>query len=203
MSTKEEYSYKIVLIGSTGTGKTQLLRLLEQGAPHGWQVHRFDNKGNMGHLDSAIFEHLPLKTPRVLAVSASSHWKEKGTATDRGNAPRFRGAEGAILVFSYEEPATFDELTDWLATYQQTTDRSRVLYLVGTHQPPTKDMGVFRRRVNAFIEEAKIAEYFEMARPDPPQAGRIFLRITEKFLAPQGAATREFLTTHGFTKIKH
>jgi GTPase SAR1 family protein len=198
MTVQGPFSYKIALVGSTGTGKTQLLRLLEQGTPKGWKATRFDYNGR----DSAVFEHLPLKTPRVLAVTASGPGKENGQTTASGNAQRFRGAEGAILVFSYEEPATFDELTDWLTVYQAEADSTRVLFLVGTHLPPTKDQGVFRRKVNAFIEQAKVDEYFEMARPDPVQSGRIFTRITER-LAPAGAATREFLTTSGITKVKH
>jgi hypothetical protein len=196
MSSPTEYSYKIAIIGSTGTGKTQLLRLLESSPPHGWQVKRYDNQGR----DSVIFEHLPLKTPRVLAVSGLSHPTERGTPTV--NLGRFRNAQGAILVFSYEEPSTFDNLSDWLTSFYSTADGSRVLFLVATHLAPTKDQGVFRRRVQAFCQSARVDEFFEMQRPDAAQVGRIFTRITER-LAPKGAVTRDFLTTRGFTKITH
>jgi hypothetical protein len=185
-----EFSYKVVLVGSTGTGKTQLLRLLEKGAPHGWEVHRFDHNGR----DGVVFQHLPLKTPKLLAVAASSHWRERGTNPSDGNKRTFRKAEGAILVFSWEEPKTFDELTDWLQVYQENAQDSRILFMVGTHHPPTKDSGEYRRKVEAFKERAGICEYYEMANPDPIQTGRIFKRITEQ-LAPAGATTRDFLTT--------
>jgi hypothetical protein len=193
-SKASDYSYKIAIIGSTGTGKTQLLRLLETAPPHGWAVKRYDNHGR----DSVVFEHLPLKTPRVLAVCGLSGASERGSPSV--NLGKFRGAQGAILVFSYEEPPTFDALTDWLSSFYSAADGGRVLFLVATHQPPTKDQGIFRRRVQAFCDSARVDEFFEMARPDSAQVGRIFTRMTER-LAPRGAATREFLTTHGFTKI--
>jgi hypothetical protein len=167
-----------------------LIRLLEQGCPAGWQAHRFEKAGR----DGVVFEHLPLKTPRLLAICASSHWRARGSNPTEGNKGAFRRAEGAILTFSWEEPKTFDELTDWLNAVKTNAQDSRVLFLVATHQAPTKDRGEFRRKVEAFCKTEGISEFYELPRPDAPQAGRIFKRITEK-LAPEGVATRDFLTT--------
>jgi hypothetical protein len=147
-----------------------------------------------------IFEHLPLKTPAVLAVCGLGGGSER--AAPLVSLGRFGSAQGAILVSSYEERATFDALADWLCSFYSAADGSRVLFLVATHQSPMKDQAVFRRMVQAFCDSALVDEFFKMARPDSAEVGRIFTGITER-LGPKGAATREFLTTDRLTKIKH
>jgi hypothetical protein len=127
-----------------------------------------------------IFKHLPLNPPVVLAVCGLGGGSERAAPTV--NLRRFDSTQGAILVFSYEERASFDALTDWLCSLYSVADGSRVLFLVATHQSPTKDQAVFKRRLQLFCDSALVDEFFEMVRPDSAQVARIFARIRERLV---------------------
>jgi small GTP-binding protein len=116
-----EIAYKVILVGSSGVGKTSLVQHLTD--------HTFSEQ-----LQSTVgveFRTWIARNPSGNDVKLNI-WDTAGQERFRSvSKAYFRNAVGAILVFAIDSESSFIDLDAWLADLHQAANPNAVILLVG------------------------------------------------------------------------
>ncbi|ONK79040.1 uncharacterized protein A4U43_C01F2250 [Asparagus officinalis] len=146
---KIDYVFKVVLIGDSAVGKSQLLA-------------RFSR--NEFSLDSKATIGVEFQT-RTLAIDhktvKAQIWDTAGQERYRAvTSAYYRGAVGAMLVYDMTKRVTFDHVARWLEELRSHADKNIVIMLIGNKSDlgtlravPTEDAKEFAEKENLFFME--------------------------------------------------
>ncbi|KAH7332045.1 hypothetical protein KP509_20G065400 [Ceratopteris richardii] len=138
---KIDYVFKIVLIGDSAVGKSQLLNRFARNE------FTLDSKATIGvefQTKTITIDHKTIK---------AQIWDTAGQERYRAvTSAYYRGALGAMLVYDVTKRPTFDHIARWLEELRSHADNNIVIILVGNKT----DLGTLR---TVFAEDAK--EYAE------------------------------------------
>lgn len=156
MATKEEeydYLFKVVLIGDSGVGKSNLLSRFTR------------NEFNL-ESKSTIGVEFATKAIQVdTKVVKAQIWDTAGQERYRAiTSAYYRGAVGALLVYDISKKITFENVERWLKELTDHAEPNIVIMLVGNKSDlrhkravPTEDAMAFAERNNlAFIETSAL-----------------------------------------------
>ncbi|RDX88734.1 Ras-related protein RABA2a [Mucuna pruriens] len=119
---EEEYDYlfKVVLIGDSGVGKSNLLS-------------RFTRNEFCLESKSTIGVEFATRTLEVEGKSVKAQiWDTAGQERYRAiTSAYYRGALGALLVYDVTKPTTFENVTRWLKELRDHADANIVIMLIG------------------------------------------------------------------------
>ncbi|XP_020597495.1 ras-related protein RABA2a [Phalaenopsis equestris] len=119
---EEEYDYlfKIVLIGDSGVGKSNLLS-------------RFTRNEFSLESKSTIGVEFATRTLQVEGrIIKAQIWDTAGQERYRAiTSAYYRGALGAILVYDVTKPTTFENISRWLKELRDHADSNIVILLIG------------------------------------------------------------------------
>ncbi|PVV05445.1 hypothetical protein BB560_000035 [Smittium megazygosporum] len=141
MNKEDEYDYlfKVVLIGDSGVGKSNLLSRFTRNE------FNLESKSTIGVEFATRGIEVDGKTIRAQI------W-------DTGNY--YRGAVGALLVYDIAKHSTFDNATRWLSELRSYSDKNIVIMLVGNKSDlrhlravPTDDAKQFAAENGLFFIE--------------------------------------------------
>lgn len=119
-STEPDYLIKIVLIGDTGVGKTNLLSRFSR------DQFNPDSKSTIGVEFATKTLELDGKTIKAQI------WDTAGQERYRAiTSAYYRGAIGALLLYDVSASLTFNSLTRWLKELRENADSNMVVMLVG------------------------------------------------------------------------
>ncbi|KAJ6810545.1 putative ras-related protein RGP1 [Iris pallida] len=153
-SQKIDYVFKVVLIGDSAVGKSQLLA-------------RFSR--NEFSLDSKATIGVEFQT-RTLAIDhktiKAQIWDTAGQERYRAvTSAYYRGAVGAMLVYDMTKRQSFDHVARWLDELRGHADKNIVIMLIGNKSDlgtlravPTEDAKEFAERENLFFMETSALE---------------------------------------------
>jgi small GTP-binding protein len=114
-------TYKIIVLGSTGVGKTAI-------------VQQLVDKAFFPSLQSTVgveFKSWPYRTSGGEEVKLNI-WDTAGQERFRSvSKAYFRNAIGALLVFAVDKESSYDDLDAWLSDLRQSSNPSAVILLVG------------------------------------------------------------------------
>ncbi|KAJ8643551.1 hypothetical protein MRB53_005299 [Persea americana] len=151
---KIDYVFKIVLIGDSAVGKSQLLARFAR--------HEFS-------LDSKATIGVEFQT-RTLAIDKKTVkaqiWDTAGQERYRAvTSAYYRGAVGAMLVYDMTKRPSFDHVARWLEELRGHADKNIVIMLIGNKSDlgtlravPTEDAKEFAERENLFFMETSALE---------------------------------------------
>lgn len=151
----EEYDYlfKVVLIGDSGVGKSNLLSRFTR------------NEFNL-ESKSTIGVEFATKSIQVDAKTIKAQiWDTAGQERYRAiTSAYYRGAVGALLVYDISKAATFENVERWLKELRDHAESNIVIMLVGNKSDlrhkravSTEDAMAFAQRNNlAFIETSAL-----------------------------------------------
>ncbi|KAG5229354.1 ras-related protein [Salix suchowensis] len=118
----EEYDYlfKVVLIGDSGVGKSNLLS-------------RFTRNEFCLESKSTIGVEFATRTLQVEARTVKAQiWDTAGQERYRAiTSAYYRGALGALLVYDVTKPTTFENVSRWLKELRDHADSNIVIMLIG------------------------------------------------------------------------
>ncbi|CAO2829893.1 ras-related protein RABA2a-like [Amaranthus tricolor] len=118
----EEYDYlfKVVLIGDSGVGKSNLLS-------------RFTRNEFCLESKSTIGVEFATRTLQVEGRNVKAQiWDTAGQERYRAiTSAYYRGALGALLVYDVTKPTTFDNVSRWLKELRDHADANIVIMLIG------------------------------------------------------------------------
>jgi small GTP-binding protein len=138
-------SYKFIIIGSSGVGKTCLLKRLIDG------TFTEDSASTIGvEFDSLILNIDNRKVKLQI-------WDTAGQERFRSiSKTYYRNAVGCILVFDLTDRKSFDSLTSWLNDVHALCDSNAVVQLIGNKS----DLSA--RRVVTMVEAEAFARQHQM-----------------------------------------
>jgi len=155
MSRDDEYDYlfKVVLIGDSGVGKSNLLSRFTR------------NEFNMESKSTIGVEFATRSVPCDGKTIKAQIWDTAGQERYRAiTSAYYRGAVGALLVFDISKKQTFENVDRWLTELRDHADSNIVIMLVGNkcdlrpqRQVPTEEAAAFAEKHSlSFIETSAL-----------------------------------------------
>lgn len=167
-----DYVFKVVVVGDSAVGKTQLLARFTR------DEFALDSKSTIGVEFQA--RTLTLHRKRVKAQIWDTAGQERYRAV---TSAYYRGALGAMVVYDVTRRATFEHVPRWVEELRAHADGSTVVALIGNKA----DMPAARREVAA-DEAARLAEeqglfFSEASALTGDNVERAFLTLLEEVFA--------------------
>ncbi|CAL9123128.1 unnamed protein product [Musa textilis] len=149
-----DYLFKLVLIGDSGVGKSNLLS-------------RFTR--NEFHLESKSTIGVEFATRSISVdgkVLKAQIWDTAGQERYRAiTSAYYRGAVGALLVYDVTRRTTFENVSRWLREMKDHTDPNIVVMLIGNKSDlrhlvavPTEDGKAYAERESLYFMETSALE---------------------------------------------
>ncbi|KAJ9174452.1 hypothetical protein P3X46_013093 [Hevea brasiliensis] len=151
---KIDYVFKIVLIGDSAVGKSQLLARFARNE------FSLDSKATIGvefQTKTIVIDHKTIK---------AQIWDTAGQERYRAvTSAYYRGAVGAMLVYDISKRQSFDHIAKWLEELREHADSNTIIMLVGNKSDletlravPTEDAKEFAQKENLFFMETSALE---------------------------------------------
>jgi len=148
-----DYLYKVVLIGDSGVGKSNLLS-------------RFTRNEFSLETKSTIGVEFATRSIQTEGKTIKAQiWDTAGQERYRAiTSAYYRGAVGALLVYDIAKYSTFKNVERWLAELRENADRNIVIMLVGNksdlrhlREVPTEEAKTFSEKQKlSFIETSAL-----------------------------------------------
>ncbi|KAF9665741.1 hypothetical protein SADUNF_Sadunf16G0155300 [Salix dunnii] len=151
---KIDYVFKIVLIGDSAVGKSQLLARFARNE------FSLDSKATIGvefQTKTLVIDHKTVK---------AQIWDTAGQERYRAvTSAYYRGAVGAMLVYDITKRQSFDHVAKWLEELRDHADNNIVIMLIGNKSDlgtlravPIEDAKEFAQKENLFFMETSALE---------------------------------------------
>lgn len=168
MATKDEeydYLFKVVLIGDSGVGKSNLLSRFTR------------NEFNL-ESKSTIGVEFATKSIQVDAKTVKAQiWDTAGQERYRAiTSAYYRGAVGALLVYDISKQITFENVERWLKELRDHAEQSIVIMLVGNKSDLRHKRAVTTEHAMAFAESNNLA-FIETSALDATGVDEAFRQI--------------------------
>ncbi|KAI9394280.1 hypothetical protein POPTR_005G073000v4 [Populus trichocarpa] len=148
-SQKIDYVFKVVLIGDSAVGKSQILARFARNE------FSLDSKATIGvefQTRTLVIDHKSVK---------AQIWDTAGQERYRAvTSAYYRGAVGAMLVYDITKRQTFDHIPRWLEELRSHADKNIVIILIGNKSDledqravPTEDVNEFAQKEGLFFLE--------------------------------------------------
>ncbi|XP_060186200.1 ras-related protein Rab11D [Lycium barbarum] len=151
---KIDYVFKVVLIGDSAVGKSQILARFARNE------FSLDSKATIGvefQTRTLVIQHKSVK---------AQIWDTAGQERYRAvTSAYYRGAVGALLVYDITKRQTFDHMPRWLEELRAHADKNIVIMLIGNKTDledqravPTEDAKEFAQKEGLFFLETSAME---------------------------------------------
>ncbi|KAF3450378.1 hypothetical protein FNV43_RR06458 [Rhamnella rubrinervis] len=183
----EEYDYlfKVVLIGDSGVGKSNLLS-------------RFTRNEFCLESKSTIGVEFATRTLQVEGRTVKAQiWDTAGQERYRAiTSAYYRGALGALLVYDVTKPTTFENVSRWLKELRDHADSNIVIMLIGNKTDlkhlravATEDAQSYAEKEGLSFIETSALEATNVERAFQTILGEIYRIISKKSLSSDEPAT--------------
>lgn len=178
-SQKIDYVFKIVLIGDSAVGKSQLLARFARNE------FNLDSKATIGVEFQTKTLEIDHKTVKAQI------WDTAGQERYRAvTSAYYRGAVGAMLVYDISKRQSFDHVAKWLEELRGHADNNIVIMLVGNKSDlgslravPTEDAKEFSERESLYFMETSALEATNVETAFTTVLTEIYRVVTKKSLA--------------------
>ncbi|XP_065860107.1 ras-related protein RABA3 [Euphorbia lathyris] len=165
---KIDYVFKVVVIGDSAVGKTQLLSRFTKNE------FCFDSKSTIG-------VEFQTRTINIKAkVIKAQIWDTAGQERYRAvTSAYYRGALGAMLVYDITKRVTFDHVARWVEELRAHADNSIVITLIGNKADLTDQRAVPTEDAVEFADDQGLF-FFETSALTGDNVERAFFRLLEE-----------------------
>lgn len=161
-------TYKIVVVGSSGVGKTAIVQRLVD------DVFSNDRASTIGVEFTCYTCKIGDETVKL------NIWDTAGQEKFRSvSKAYFRNAVGALLVFSYTDLSSFDELDTWLNDLQVLSIPNAVILLVANKTDLKESQAVSSSDAEAYAERNGIG-FIETSALNSTNITEAFVRLATK-----------------------
>ncbi|KAJ0734388.1 putative small GTP-binding protein [Helianthus annuus] len=192
-----DYLFKVVLIGDSGVGKSNLLS-------------RFTRNEFSLESKSTIGVEFATRTLQVEGKTVKAQiWDTAGQERYRAiTSAYYRGALGALLVYDVTKPTTFDNVSRWLKELRDHADSNIVIMLIGNKTDlrhlravATEDAQTFAGKEGLSFIETSALEAVNVEKAFQMILGEIYRIISKKSLAAAGNPTAGASVKQGETLV--
>ncbi|XP_074587162.1 ras-related protein RGP1-like [Curcuma longa] len=182
INQKIDYVLKVVLIGDSAVGKSQLLARFARNE------FSIDSKATIGvefQTRTLVIDEKTIK---------AQIWDTAGQERYRAvTSAYYRGAVGAMLIYDITKRQSFDHVARWLEELRSHADRNIVIMLIGNKSDlgslravPTEDAKEFAQRENLFFMETSALEATNVESAFQTVLTEIYRIVSKKSLAANG-----------------
>ncbi|XP_076943145.1 ras-related protein RABA1f-like [Bidens hawaiensis] len=173
-----DYLFKVVLIGDSGVGKTNLLSRFSK------------NEFNL-ECKSTIGVEFATRSIKVDdKIIKAQVWDTAGQERYRAiTSAYYRGAVGALIVYDITRHVTFENVERWLKELRDHTDHNIVIMLVGNKADlrhlraiQTEDAKMFAEKENNFFMETSALESINVENAFTEVLTRIYYVMSKRAL---------------------
>ncbi|CAD5188457.1 ras-related protein RABA1f-like [Musa acuminata AAA Group] len=173
-----DYLFKVVLIGDSGVGKTNLLS-------------RFSRNEFSSESKSTIGVEFATRTIRVDEKLVKAQiWDTAGQERYRAiTSAYYRGAAGALVVYDVTRHITFENVERWMKELKNHTDANTVMMLLGNKADlrhiravSVEDAQAFAQRERAFFMETSALESMNVETAFTEVLTQIYHVVSKKVL---------------------
>ncbi|BFZ25778.1 hypothetical protein BsWGS_28817 [Bradybaena similaris] len=157
-----DYIWKIVLVGDSGVGKTNLLSRFTKNE------FLSESKSTIG-VEFAT-RHVTIKGKVIRAQIWDTAGQERYRAI---TAVYYRGAVGALVVYDMTKQLTFENLSKWLQELKDHADRSARIMIVGNKSDLRHLRAVTQEEGRVFAEKQQFS-FIETSALDSTNVGEAF-----------------------------
>lgn len=169
-SDTQGYSFKIVVVGSSGVGKTSIVRQLIDG--------RFQEEGQP--TIGVEFKTYSL-TAEGEAVKLQI-WDTAGQERFRSvSKAYFRNALGAILVYDITSRQSFDDLSAWISDFQTLASPNAPVVLIGNKNDMVDDRQIEESEADEFAKRYNLTR-LETSAKTGDHVAEAFARLGQDVL---------------------
>ncbi|CAL5212818.1 unnamed protein product [Lathyrus oleraceus] len=173
-----DYLFKVVLIGDSGVGKSNLLSRFTKNE------FSLESKSTIGVEFATRSIHVDDK------IVKAQIWDTAGQERYRAiTSAYYRGAVGALLVYDVTRHVTFENVERWLKELRDHTDANIVIMLVGNKADlrhlravSTEDAKAFAERENTFFMETSALESLNVDNSFTEVLTQIYRVVSRKTL---------------------
>jgi len=173
-----DYLFKVVLIGDSGVGKSNLLSRFTRNE------FSLESKSTIGVEFATRSIHVEDK------VVKAQIWDTAGQERYRAiTSAYYRGAVGALVVYDVTRHVTFENVERWMRELKDHTDANIVIMLVGNKADlrhlravTTEDAKAFAERENAFFMETSALEAMNVEDAFTEVLTQIYRVVSKKAL---------------------
>ena len=169
---KYDYIFKLILIGSSGVGKSSILQ-------------RYIQKIFNAEYTCTIGVDFFMKTINIRDKSIKLQlWDTAGTEKFKSiTTGYYRGANAAFVVFDLTSKSSFDSVSDWIENYYKYSnpDSEKYVILIGNKSDLKENREVTQEQIDNFTLNNKI-KYFETSAKNGENIEECFYFIAEKLM---------------------
>ncbi|GAB2289057.1 Golgi membrane exchange factor (Ric1p-Rgp1p) subunit [Dionaea muscipula] len=178
-NNKFDYVFKVVLIGDSAVGKSQLLARFAR------DEFSLDSKATIGvefQTKTVVIDHKFVK---------AQIWDTAGQERYRAvTSAYYRGSMGAMLVYDISKRQTFDNIAKWLEELRGHADNNILIMLVGNKSDlgttlravPTEDAKEFAEKESLFFMETSALEAINVESAFNMLLSEIYKTVSKKTL---------------------
>jgi len=166
---RKALTYKLVLLGDAGVGKTALAVQFVKG-----QFNEF-TESTIG----ASFMNQTVTLPDETLIKFQI-WDTAGQERFHSLAPMYyRGAQAAIVVFDITNRNSFEKAQEWVKELQQQGDANVVVAFVGNKCDMANQRKVTQEQAQAYADETGLF-YLETSAKTATNVSDLFMRIAKQ-----------------------
>ncbi|KAJ8448171.1 hypothetical protein Cgig2_031895 [Carnegiea gigantea] len=181
-SQKIDYVFKVVLIGDSAVGKSQLLARFARNE------FSVDSKATIGVEFQTKTLVIDQKTVKAQI------WDTAGQERYRAvTSAYYRGAVGAMLVYDMTKRQSFDHIARWLDELRGHADKNIIIMLIGNkcdlaslRAVPIEDAKEFAERENLFFMETSALDSTNVETAFLTVLTEIYRTVSKKSLSANG-----------------
>ena len=170
-----EYIFKIILIGSSGVGKSSL-------------IQRYTQKTFEDVYDCTIGVDFFTKTIDVNGKTVKLQiWDTAGTEKYRSiTSSYYRGSHCALIVFDLTSKDSFESLPTWIENYYKNCNQEfdKNVIMIGNKIDLSEKRDVTQEKINDFIKLNNLV-YFETSAKTGENVDESFQYIAQKLMEEQ------------------
>ena len=162
-----EFSFKLVMVGDSGVGKTSLVK------------HEINN-AFYGERDSTIiFEH-SFKNFEIMGKNIRLQiWDISGKEVYHSSIKNFyRSALCIVVVFSLEDSDSLNKVNKWIEEIQENNSDDPIIVLIGNKSDSTQ--AIPRETIEDYCKKNRIENYFETSAKTGENVHELFKTIIKK-----------------------
>jgi len=169
---KYDYIFKLILIGSSGVGKSSILQ-------------RYVQKIFNTEYTCTIGVDFFMKTINIRDKSIKLQlWDTAGTEKFKSiTTGYYRGANAAFVVFDLTSKPSFDSVSEWIENYYKYSnpDSEKHVVLIGNKSDLKENREITQEQIDSFVMNNKI-KYFETSAKNGENIDECFYFIAEKLM---------------------
>ncbi|XGW29328.1 hypothetical protein V3C99_008833 [Haemonchus contortus] len=180
-----DYLYKIILIGDSGVGKSNLLSRFARN------MFNIESKTTIGVEFST--KTVMIDNKRIMAQIWDTAGQERFKTV---TSAYYRGAQGALIVYDITKPSSFDSCLQWLNDLREQSERVSVV-LVGNKTDLRDVRKIPQELAQRFAEEHGLS-FIETSALDSSNVEKAFTHILTTIYRT-GTATNNKSSGQGIT----